>query len=132
MIRYWPLYLMIIVFISPAMGSYYILYVSGKIHSPTKQHGTLQEPATKVTLKSVIPAKWNVLYSDKAKETNFNKLHIALGAHQDRVVVTQDAESVSGAMIVDPQGMYILHYPDPLDMSGMLKDLRRLLKYSHV
>lgn len=132
MIRYWPLYLMIVVFISPALGSYYILYVSGKVHAPTKQHGILQQPATPVGLNSIIPEKWNVLYSDQANKPSFTKLHIALGANQDRVVISQDTLSASGAMIVDPQGMYILHYPEPLDMSGMLKDLRRLLKYSHV
>lgn len=132
MIRYWPLYLMFIVFISPALGSYYILYVSGKIHPPTKQHGILQNPATALQLPSIAPDKWNVLYTDSTQQDNFTKLHIALGANQERVIITHEPSTAHGAMIVDPQGMCILHYPDPVDMSGILKDLRRLLKYSHV
>lgn len=132
MIRYWPLYLMFLVFIFPALGSYYVLYIADKIHPPTKQHGILQQPAIKSTLPIIIPKKWNVLYSDQTKEEFFTKLHIALGANQDRVVIAHNIHSPDGAMIVDPQGIYILHYPEPTDMNGMLKDLRRLLKFSHV
>lgn len=128
--KYWPLHVLALIFIAPALAAIYILYFEGTVLLPTKQNGILIQPAQKISHPLAIRHKWNVLYANTADQQSFKNLYVALGKDQERVMLAQ-SDWQEGAAIIDPNGMYILHYPNPINMSGLLKDLRRLLKYSH-
>lgn len=143
--KQWPLYLLLLMFLSPMLAAFYVLYSRDPLSFNTVQHGTLIQPALKLRL-DLKPHKWHVLYLSpsvctaecQARQQTLAKLHIALGKDQDRVIfathtnneidVAAPEESI---LVVDPLGFYIMHYSPETKLSGLLKDLKRLLKYSH-
>lgn len=126
----WPLIALFAVFVMPALAAAYVLLFTDCKDLTTVQHGDLIRPAQPAIAGTYAPNKWNILYSDANDANILNNLQIALGKERDRVTIVQSAEQ-AGVMLIDPNGMYIMHYPQPVDMRGLLKDLRRLLKYSH-
>jgi len=141
----WPLYLLLLMFLSPMIAAFYVLYGREPPSFNTVQHGTLIQPALKLSL-NLKPHKWYVLYMRptscsaecQARQQTIRKLHIALGKDQDRVIFASHTTDEIGIvaqeesiLVIDPLGFYIMHYPPQAKLSGLLKDLKRLLKYSH-
>ena len=63
-------------------------------------------------------------------------LHVALGRERERVaIISAQVNSIDHAsndlIILNPQGLYMMHYNNLVEYTGLLKDIRRLLKYSH-
>lgn len=129
-IRYAPLYILLLIFCLPVIAAGYFLCFNKNTLQPQKQHGTLILPPQKISNAQIVANKWNVIYADAATQPTMQKLQTALGKDEPRVIITH-ASWHEGAHIIDPNGMYIMHYPEPVDVGGLLKDLRRLLKYSH-
>lgn len=107
--------------------------------------------------KSVQSGKWQLIYlcstkTSKACEAHYDllqRIHLALGKESIRVSLlypeqantnttlprelTKDFSANNQVLLIDPRGFLILYYPLPLENpKGMLEDIRRLLRYSHV
>ncbi len=149
MSRSWPLRFMLLLFMAPALLAVMVLSKPDLLHSKSVQHGTFMQHKEHLDSSHAVftPHNWHVFYLQPAacdaacttQQQTLKQLHVALGAAKSRVVVKSlaatelniSAEERS-VIIVDPQGRYVMQYSNPNDFSGILKDLRRLLKYSHV
>lgn len=146
--KYWPLRFLLILFAIPAILACLTLANRDLLQSNALQHGILIQPTQQLQTTNPLFRRsyWNVFYlqpeicdaSCQADQQTLNKLHLALGAGQSRVVIKSIrapdlnfAAPDRSILIVDPQGWYVMKYEQPENFSGVLKDLRRLLKYSH-
>jgi cytochrome oxidase Cu insertion factor (SCO1/SenC/PrrC family) len=95
--------------------------------------------------------KWQMIYlrpltcdaDCQQLENTLAAVYTALGKERDRVISRQviitppivtslKAAEQGGTLIVDPQGWLVVHYPPHAEPKGILKDLKRLLRLSHV
>jgi len=143
----WPLILLFLMFLTPALAALYLLNFKDHLNFTTVQHGKFIQPAQNLSLTTTIPHKWNVVYLKpeicaaecQTRQHTLDNLHIALGADQNRVVlITINNKEISNLavkddsiLIIDPLGFYIMHYAPDIKLNALLKDLKRLLKYSH-
>lgn len=99
-----------------------------------------------VTNTAIAKNKWRVIYvQTKSCQQQcisnlqlLQKLHLALGAQQKRVAIyTIHGNSLlpqikqESIIIINPADYYVMQHAVDADYSLLLKDLRRLLKYSH-
>lgn len=146
---YWPLIGLSVVFLTPVLAAGILL--SNNVPIKTAQHGMLLQPQT---LELTNPQhlfgsldtnnKWQLVYianepvHDDTTQILQN-LHAALGPQRDRVSIWTSTPANLGfpvehhsVLIINPKQLCIMQYPNINSYSGLLKDLRRLLKYSHV
>jgi hypothetical protein len=145
-----PLIGIVVLFLTPLLAAAILLNLSNVKSLPKLSHGHLAESLQIFDLKSfagITPNKWYLVYVDgndcdnqcmNTKHTLTN-LHIALGANQERVQLLNlardsfnDSIKEHSILIVDPHGVFIMDYPTTVNLRDVLKDLQRLLKYSHV
>jgi cytochrome oxidase Cu insertion factor (SCO1/SenC/PrrC family) len=141
---HWPLISLSLMFLAPAAAAGYILLYPDKINFPTAQHGKLISPPQTTSIAAT--DKWQIVYIQpqqcnlecEQQQKILHNVHTALGANQPRVaLVTMTNDQLlpnikdNSVLIINPQGLYILHYEAGANHMGLLKDLRRLLKYSH-
>lgn len=145
-----PLYVLLGMFIIPFCAALVVLNLKEKPNFSTVEHGRLIHPPQKdnfIPNLSVNKPKWHIVYISPTRcedecilqKNKLSKLHIALGAEQSRVTIahtqnqiTSTEYKVGSMLIVDPSGFSIMHYEPEDNLSGLLKDMKRLLKYSHV
>jgi len=146
---HWPLVILISVFLAPAVGAGYLLLFGHKINFNSSQYGTIiQKPPNIGPSIGLVTAdqKWHIVYVApeicnevcEQQQLKLHKVHAALGADTHRVEIAiinkqQLPEEIAkhSILIVNPRGLYIMHYAANSDHMGLLKDLRKLLKYSH-
>lgn len=143
---HWPLAMIFSMFLAPVIGAMCILYFGDFSSARRIEHGTLIQPAQQLTNSDFKIHKWQIVYLKpkvcttecENQQQALSKLHIALGADKDRVLVsTSDSARINiqekdgSILIIDPLGFYIMHYAPGSKLNGLLKDLKRLLKYSH-
>ena len=146
MSNYWPLKILLLIFIAPLLTAFFILKFSDPLQYKTTQYGTLIQPPLYLDNASFTPNKWHVVYLQpddcdttcQQQKSALHKLHVALGVDRERVIVSSmtnksmELEEKSGSiLLIDPLGFYMMHYAPGSKLSGLLKDLKRLLKYSH-
>lgn len=150
--KQWPLLLMLSMFLAPAIIAGYLLLYSNKINFNSSAHGTLIHSPINIGLVTK-DYKWHVVYVTpevcdafcEQQQLKLNKVHTALGVDKNRVAITMltkqqltfkitPATSIpanNSILIVNPRGLYIMHYDTKSDYMGLLQDLKKLLKYSH-
>ncbi len=155
--RYWPLAFLAALFLSPALIAAYMLRYAPTNASRIVAHGELVQQPHTVSFKALYNLagenfqdnpqnKWRLIYVDQTDclascqqdKRLLQNLHTALGADRDRIEIYTAREfnhvykaTVGSLLIVDPRDIYVMHYPPGADYNGVLKDIRRLLKYSH-
>jgi len=142
---HWPLVILIGVFLAPAVGAGYLLFFGHKINFNSSQYGTLIQNPPNIGLVTE-DNKWHIVYVKpeacneycEQQQLKLNKVHIALGADMHRVGIAildqkrlPEGITTNSILIVNPRGLYIMHYAANSDHMGLLKDIKRLLKYSH-
>lgn len=143
--RHWPLVILISVFLAPAIGAGYLLLFGHKINFNSSQYGTLIQNPQNIGLVTA-DQKWHIVYvapevcneNCEQQQLKLHKVHTALGADTHRVEIAIRTKqqlppgiTTDSVLIVNPRGLYIMHYEANSDYMGLLKDLRKLLKYSH-
>ena len=134
-------------FALPMIAAAFFLSYGTPIKTHSSQHGIFIEKERYLqTLIDTNSNKWRILYvppleCDAAcieRKKILQNLHIALGAQRDRVQILQatdvkiSTEDINNIFIIDPKGLYVMRYPANNDLNGVLHDMRKLLKYSHV
>ncbi|HSX20642.1 MAG TPA: hypothetical protein VLG38_05945 [Gammaproteobacteria bacterium] len=142
---------MALLFIIPIVAAAYVLSHRNSLNITTKQHGTFIKPPYGLALHNVdylygntTNGKWTIAYmlpndctdTCEQQKTLLRKLHTALGAERDRVTIVTAAGDEpkiedGSVIIINPLGLYIMLYASIPEQQGLLKDMRRLLKYSH-
>jgi hypothetical protein len=155
MSKNWPLRFLLLLFLTPVIAALYLQTHGDLLSSNHVQHGTLIEPVplqfeTLFDLNHEAPIsahnKWQLIYvmpeicdiDCQQQKQLLHNLHIALGADRERVIVATTHKNLISPMqqegsmlIVNPLGLNIMQYAPKTELSGLLKDLKRLLKYSH-
>ena len=147
-----PLWILLGVFAAPPVASVVIHLTKKNSNLNTTQNGIFIKEAFCLDLKNsskTTTKNWTVVLvtpeicqSDcLAKKQILNNLHKALGKDQKRVkiltVVNKDLIEQpdflqeKSVMILNPNGLAIIHYAPSANPSGILKDLKKLLKNSH-
>ncbi len=153
---HWPLSFISVIFLLPMIAAYGLLQhkASVLVRGPEKRYYT--EPPLEVNLEQAqilhgkaILNKWVIIRATSPYETEtsaekhrtlLNKFYTALGADRDRVTIVElNVEHLYPVlqtfqyMILNPQQMCIIQYnPESFKHDQLLKDMRKLLKYSHV
>lgn len=142
---HWPLVILISIFLAPAVGAGYLLFFGHKINFNGSQYGSLIQNPPNIGLVSA-DQKWHIVYVEpeicnencEQQKLKLHKVHTALGAdtHRVGIVAINKQQLPAGIathsiLIINPRGLYVMHYAANSDHMGLLKDLRRLLKYSH-
>ena len=95
--------------------------------------------------------KWQIIYlrpetcdtSCQQLQNTLAAVYTALGKERERVIPQQmtispqimtelKTSAQGGTLIIDPQGWLVVYYPPHSEAKGILKDLKRLLRLSHV
>ena len=141
---HWPLLNLSLMFLIPVVAAAYILLYADKFNLHQVNHGKLIDPPQSININAI--NKWQLVYvapencdlECQQTQNRLQKLHLALGANQSRVALTflpklqiNSPINANSIFILDPKGLYIMHYDATANHAGILKDLRRLLKYSH-
>lgn len=141
---HWPLVNLFLMFLIPVIAALYVGFYADTFNLHKVNHGQLIDPPQLINIAAI--NKWQVVYASPDEcdlecqqlQHRLHKLHTALGANKDRVALTilpskQINHNINSnsILILNPRGLYIMHYEADANHSGILKDLRRLLKYSH-
>ena len=155
--RNWPMLLLAIIFITPFLVAFVVLMDTDNQHTNTTQHGNfidvpdhiivniLQDLSGNTIEPNLAQNKWQVVYLQPTPCTTectdqmhvLQNLHKALGKDRNRVLFARSNNMPTGLasdaniVVVDPKGHAIMYYTPEHEASGLLKDLRKLLKYSH-
>ena len=144
----------LLVFIGPWASAHVIYVMRDKFTFKTLETGTLLSPPIQAQSLPFFDAtwlgKWQIVYIEpincnagcQTLMSMLTKIHAALGKEKYRVqyqiISTRETELVppnilapDNIALIDPRGWLIMHYPSHSDPHGILKDLRRLLMYSH-
>lgn len=143
-------WVLILLFTLPFLGSYILYSLRHRFIFNTIETGQLLSPPIQTQnltfFEPALLGKWQLVYLQPAlceKEcesliSNLNKIYLSLGKESHRV----KQRAVPAAQfpllqpgeiaLIDPQGWLILHYAPSSDPKGILKDLQRLLRFSHV
>ncbi len=148
--RHIPLLLLCILFILPAVTAYILLQKPNILTVNSSAHGKFIQPPYKIDLSkanlntgTATENKWSMIIVgskiDDVTMFKLTQLHKSLGADSDRVAIGTIARNAlsyeiedDSILIINPQGLYIMQYVALEDFTLLLKDIRRLLKYSHV
>lgn len=153
-----PLYFLLLIFILPIFASSTLYFFRDKINFKTIEKGhLLAKPLAPQTLpffQKNFLGKWQIIHLKEApvnpsrKDTpdTLAKIHLALGKDRHRVgyqnitfsnIAFQSSTTnplvfkKNNVVILDPKGWLIMYYDSLENPQDILKDLRRLLKYSH-
>lgn len=155
--RNWPMLVLALVFITPFLVAFVVLMEVEDHHTNTTQHGNfiqdpdhiimniLQDLSGNTVTPDELQNKWQVVYLQPTPCTNectgkmqvLENLHKALGKDRNRVLFASSNSIPDGLdpraniVVVNPTGHAIMYYTPQHQASGLLKDLRKLLKYSH-
>lgn len=152
-------WVLLLVFVGPWITAQIIYAKRDQLAFKTIETGILLSPPIQAQslpfYDSSWLGKWQIVYmntentdatnnnvSYKAIVPMLNQLHAALGKEKYRVayqiISAQYASSQNASVlapgeiaIIDPRGWLIMHYPPNPDPIGILKDIRKLLRYSH-
>jgi hypothetical protein len=154
-------WLLFLVFFGPWLTAQVIYAKREQLSFKTLETGTLVSPPIQAQslpfYDSAWLGKWQIVYmSDQNAHTKtdiepmLKQLHKALGKEKHRVayqiISVQNASLQHPSIkevfdrvllapgeiaLIDPRGWLMMHYPFDPDPIGMLKDIRRLLRYSH-
>jgi hypothetical protein len=154
--RNWPLFALMLLFITPFLTAYFILQDIDPLKLRTVQHGEflfdtdiqfdlLQDFDGTILQSENLSNKWRVIYLQPqpcdaqctAAKKVLRNVHAALGKDRTRVIFASgqmfngNLDANPNILIIDPLGHCVMYYTAQHKPSGLLKDLRRLLKYSH-
>lgn len=137
-------WLLLLVFVGPWLTAQIIYAKRDQLTFKTVETGTLLSPPIEAKSLPYYDAnwlgKWQLIYigTDNKPEmlAMLKQLKEALGKEQHRVayqIISAQSTAIQDAslFIIDPRGWLILQYPANPNPIGVLKDLRRLLRYSH-
>ncbi len=143
-------WILVLLFALPFTGAHLLYIYQDHFTFRTLETGQLLTPPIQTEAlpfyDSSLLGKWQLIYvspsqcdtSCQTSVDDLNRLHLALGKEYARVThrsipATQVPPLSSGEMaIIDPQGWLILRYPPQTQLKGILKDLERLLRFSHL
>ncbi len=158
----WTLIVFFLVFTVPVLAAYFALYSGWWQKQGSTEHGQLLTPPlivndlalrnkqNQLLDETVFRKRWWLIYiapqtcDEACKNTQFlmQQIKIGLGADQNRLHLWQGqgaAQAEGQLYIMDPLGQIMLRYPtyaDPkesvLKGRGILKDLQKLFKVSHI
>lgn len=146
MLKHWPIRVLFLLFLAPFCAAILVLKFGDYNKFAKVANGSILTPPQPINLPAINNI-WQIVYVNPvpcnteciAKKTTLNNLHIALGADQSRVKITNIENTVDNTayekdsvLIVDPNNLAIMYYAPQENMRGLLKDIKRLLKYSHV
>jgi hypothetical protein len=142
--------ILILVFALPFVAAQSLYWFRDSISLKTLETGTLLTPPLQTQVFSFFDpntrGKWQLIYIKPTvcdanctlALSNLNRIHAALGKDRPRLVCRTlsqtDLSSLSPGelAVIDPQGWLILQYAAHSRPMGIIKDLQRLLKFSHV
>lgn len=154
-------WLLLLVFFGPWLTAQVIYAKRDQLAFTTIETGTLVSPPIQAQslpfYDSAWLGKWQIVYmgtQNDHEDTDIipmlNQLHKALGKDKHRVayqiIATKGASlqppsakevfdrvllAPGEIALIDPRGWLMMHYPANANPIGMLKDIRRLLRYSH-
>lgn len=142
---HWPLLIMVSIFLAPAIGAGYLLLFDHKINFNSSEYGSLIQNPSDIGLVTA-DHKWHIVHVSEdicdevcdRQERSLQRVQRALGADASRVNIVKLTKrqlpleiKPNSILIINPRGLYIMYYDANADHMGLLKDLRRLLKYSH-
>lgn len=153
LIKQWKVLALCLMFAAPIVAGFVTYFYKDNLNFNINPRGQLISPplpSETLGLKDeTIQGQWQLVFylpegcSEQAQEKKqvLNNLIKALGKDQTRVKARtvsslQDAEQLfepEEVLIVDPKGWVIMRYrPSKFNAKGMLEDLKRLLRFSHV
>lgn len=144
-------WLLFLVFFGPWLTAQVIYAKRDQLTFKTLEKGTLVSPAIQARSLPFYDqawlGKWQIVYMEDSNahtktdiEPMLKQLHTALGKEKHRVtyqIISVQSISLRPPLapgeiaLIDPRGWLMMHYPPDPDPIGMLKDIRRLLRYSH-
>lgn len=141
-------WLLLLVFIGPWVTAQIIYAKRDQLTFHTTETGTLLSPPVQAQslpfYDSAWLEKWQIVYMSTEKTDKnteivpmLKQLHLALGKDQHRIayqiISTQNSSVLEPGeiAIIDPRGWLMMRYPSNPDPIGILKDIRKLLRYSH-
>lgn len=140
---------LLVVFIAPFVAAHLLYGMRNTFNFKTVEKGTFLSPPIPTNSFSCFdPAwlkKWQIIYVTSSSEpasyqtmmSQLKQIHSALGKDNHRVeyrsipiqkTTLLDSEKI---VIVDPRGWLIMYYAVNTDPQWVLKDMKRLLKYSY-
>ena len=142
---------LILVFILPLVAAHLLYATRDHFTFKTTESGKLFSPPIHVQsfpfFNNTFLGKWQIIYissipcnaSCQTMMSTLEKIHSALGKEKYRVeyrmvMAPKNMQILpeGDIAIVDPQGWLIMHYPVQSDLKGLLRDMRQLLRLSHV
>lgn len=140
-------WLLLLVFVGPWLTAQIIYIKRDQLTFKTTETGTLLSPPVQAQslpfYDSTWLGKWQIVYANTKQDNAntkipmLNQLHTALGKEKHRVAYQIISEQNSSVLapgeiaIIDPHGWMMMQYPSNPDPIGILKDIRKLLQYSH-
>lgn len=147
---HWPLVCLAMLFLLPPISAAYLLRIKDTTFE-SAAYGSFVTPPQYTSLANSnlligdsVDNKWVIAYVtgtglDHHAEVQLGILHEALGVERSRVSVVhinyenpQPFFPPSFILIINPKKMCIMQYKNLVSFDGLFKDMRRLLKYSHV
>jgi hypothetical protein len=142
---------LIAVFILPLIAAHVLYALRDHLAFKTIQTGQLLSPPFKAKnlpfFSHTFLGKWQLIYIHTTKcnatctatLSALEKIHFALGKEKHRVEYREIIQAhsipiltIGEIAIIDPQGWIIMRYAANADLKGLLRDLRQLLRVSHV
>jgi len=158
----WSLLWLFLLFVVPLGSASLLYIFQDRISFKIIPHGELLTPPIPVATLGFIPThaaakgKWQLVYLcrdnyQQACEADYNlvtRVHLSLGKDQDRVYLhSANLEFLKSlplghrtsneVLLIDPRGFLIMRYAVSTEKTekyakGMLEDMKRLLRFSHV
>jgi hypothetical protein len=158
----WPLLWLLLLFLLPLCLATALYVFHEKVSFKIIPSGQLQTPpilaeSIGLTQSREAKGKWQLVYLCQSNSANeelqcqaqydlLKRIHLSLGKDQSRVylsysptypIATEESPikilENNTVLLIDPRGFLILQYSLPLQKpKGLLEDIRRLLRYSHV
>lgn len=150
---------LVFVFVGPIVVAHALYHFRAHIHFNTLEKGQLFSPPlpthTLPFFNTSFLGKWQLIHINNENcQPNcptpeiLNRIHLALGKEKHRVTyrsvslaqntthntilpASSHVLTPGSIHIVDPKGWLIMYYPSPVDPQGILKDIKRLLRFSH-
>ncbi len=144
------LWLLMLVFVGPSLIAATLYLYREHLQFKTVEKGQILSPPidsqTLPFFKTEYLGKWQLIYVSPTKcdtqcETSLatlKQIQTATGKEQPRVEYRGIPAPLIPILkpgdiaIIDPRGWLMMQYPSPADPLGILKDLKRLLRLSHV
>jgi len=142
--------ILMLLFALPLVAAQGLYWFRDSIPLKTLETGTLLTPPLQTNILSFFDpttkGKWQLIYIKPAvcdanctqALSDINRIHASLGKDRPRLVCHTLSQtdlpllSPGELAVIDPQGWLILQYAVHSRPMGIIKDLQRLLKFSHV